>query len=144
MAWSNERFELEDVRLFKTAHFDCSRSGNLSRIFGIRLRLLFAIGSGLRCRGEKHDPVPDLLTRSAFLATDVHGAPACPCSTCHCRTVLMLTAEIDPKPGELETRIRRYDGEYRWFRHITIFQGGKAYGSDLGPYKTQLARMIRA
>src|SRR5580658_10134338 len=21
----------------------------------------------------------------------------------------------DPKPGELETRIRRYDGEYRWF-----------------------------
>jgi PAS domain-containing protein len=21
----------------------------------------------------------------------------------------------DPKPGDLETRIRRYDGEYRWF-----------------------------
>jgi hypothetical protein len=34
------------------------------------LRLLFAIGSGLRCRGEKHDPVPDLLTSSAFVGTD--------------------------------------------------------------------------
>jgi len=31
--------------------------------------LLFAIGSGLRCRGEKHDPVPDLLTSSAFVGT---------------------------------------------------------------------------
>src|ERR1700722_18463736 len=30
-------------------------------------RLLFAIGSGLRCRGEKHDPVPDLLTSSAYI-----------------------------------------------------------------------------
>ena len=28
MAWSYERFELEDVRLFKTADFDCSRSDN--------------------------------------------------------------------------------------------------------------------
>ena len=26
-----------------------------------------------------------------------------------------LTLLNDPKPGELETRIRRYDGEYRWF-----------------------------
>ena len=67
MAWSYERFELEDVRLFKTADFDCSRSGNLRTVFGTRLRLLFAIGSGLHCRGEKHDPVPDLLTSSAFL-----------------------------------------------------------------------------
>ena len=67
MAWSYERFELEDVRLFKTADFDCSRSGNLRIVFGTRLRLLFAIGSGLRCRGEKHDPVPDLLTSSAFV-----------------------------------------------------------------------------
>src|SRR5882672_8955153 len=70
MAWSYERFELEDVRLFKTADFDCSRSGNLMTVFGTRLRLLFAIGSGLRCRGEKHDLVPDLLTSSAFLATN--------------------------------------------------------------------------
>jgi hypothetical protein len=30
------------------------------------LRLLLAIGSGLRCRGEKHDPLPDLLTSSAL------------------------------------------------------------------------------
>ena len=69
MAWSYERFELEDVRLFKTADFDCSRSGNLRTVFGTRLRLFFAIGSGLRCRGEKHDPVPDLLTSSAFHET---------------------------------------------------------------------------
>jgi len=34
------------------------------------LRLLFAIGSGLRCRGEKRDPVPDLLTSRAFIITD--------------------------------------------------------------------------
>jgi hypothetical protein len=34
---------------------------------GIRLRLLFAIGSGLQCRGEKRDPVPDLVTSSAFI-----------------------------------------------------------------------------
>ena len=69
MAWSYERFELEDVRLFKTADFDCSRSGSLRTVFGTRLRLLFAIGSGLRCRGEKHDPVPDLLTSTAFIRT---------------------------------------------------------------------------
>jgi hypothetical protein len=68
MAWSYERFELGDVRLFKTADFDCSRSGNLRTVFGTRLRLLFAIGSGLRCRSEKHDPVPDL-TSSAFVVT---------------------------------------------------------------------------
>src|SRR5580692_8472791 len=41
MAWSYERFELDDVRLFKTADFDCSRSGNLRTVFGTRL--LFAI-----------------------------------------------------------------------------------------------------
>jgi hypothetical protein len=46
MACSYERFELADVRLFKTADFDCSRSGSLRIVFGIRLRLLFAIGSG--------------------------------------------------------------------------------------------------
>src|SRR5438105_215623 len=70
MAWSYERFELADVRLFKTADFDCSRSGNLRTVFGTRLRLLFAIESGLRCRGEKRDPVPDLLTSSAFVGTN--------------------------------------------------------------------------
>jgi hypothetical protein len=70
IAWSYERFELEDVRLFKTADFDCSRSGNLKTVFGTRLRLFLAIGSGLRCRGEKHDPDPDLLTSSAFLWTN--------------------------------------------------------------------------
>jgi hypothetical protein len=69
MAWSYERYEPEDVRLFKTADFDCSRSGNLRTVFGTHLRLLFAIGSGLPCRGEKHDPVPDLLTSSAFPRT---------------------------------------------------------------------------
>jgi len=42
----------------------------------------------------------------------------------------------DPKPGELETRIRRYDGEYRWFliRVLPEFDtDGKVvrwYGSD--------------
>src|SRR5258708_34320613 len=73
MAWSYERFELVDVRLFKTADFDCSRSGNLRAVFGTRMRLLFAIGSGLRCRGEKRDPVPDLLTSSAFVGTNWTG-----------------------------------------------------------------------
>jgi hypothetical protein len=79
MAWSYERFELEDVRLFKTADFDCSRSGNLRTVFGTRLRLLFAIGSGLRCRGEKHDPVPDLLTSHAFLGTNPKTQPILLC-----------------------------------------------------------------
>src|SRR6202521_699791 len=73
MAWSYERFELGDVRLFRTADFDCSRSGSLRTIFGTRLRLLFAIESGLHCRGEKRDPVPDLLTSSAFLGTNPTG-----------------------------------------------------------------------
>ena len=69
MACSYERFELADVRLFKTADFDCSRSASLRIVFGSRLRLLFAMRSGLQCRGEKRDPVPDLLTSSAFLVT---------------------------------------------------------------------------
>jgi hypothetical protein len=59
MAWSYERFELAEGRLFKTADFDCSRSGNFSTNFGTRLRLLFAIGSGLQSRSEQRDPVPD-------------------------------------------------------------------------------------
>src|ERR1700704_2382343 len=66
IAWSYERFELDDVKLFRTADFDCSRSGSFITVFGTRLRLLFAIGSGLQCRGEKRDPVPDLPTSSAF------------------------------------------------------------------------------
>jgi hypothetical protein len=75
------RFELTDVRLFRTADFDCSRSGSLRTVFGTRLRLLFAIESGLRCRGEKRDPVLDLLTSSAFLRTNPTGdsyLPSCP------------------------------------------------------------------
>jgi hypothetical protein len=59
IAWSYERFELSDVRLFRTADFDCSRSGSLRTVFGTLLRLLFAIGSGLQCRGVKRDPVLD-------------------------------------------------------------------------------------
>jgi len=78
MAWSYERFELEDVRLFKTADFDCSRSGSLRTVFGTRLRSLFAIGSGLRCRDEKHDPVPDLLTSSAFARSNLEGCSDTP------------------------------------------------------------------
>src|ERR1700737_3677490 len=74
MAWSYERFKLADVGLFKTVDFECSRSGNLRTVFGTRLRLLFAVGSGLQCRGEKRDPIPDLLTSSAFLGTNV-GRP---------------------------------------------------------------------
>ena len=34
----------------------------------------------------------------------------------------------DPKPGELETRIRRYDGEYRWFL-IRVFPEFDAEGN---------------
>src|SRR3984893_8309771 len=69
IAWPYERFELADVRLFRTADFDCSRSGSLRIVFGTRLRSLFAIGNGLQCRGEKRDPVFDLLTSSAFVIT---------------------------------------------------------------------------
>ena len=61
--------DLNMERPGKTADFYCSRSGNLRTVFGTRLRLLFAIGSGLRCRDEKRDPVPDLLTSSAFVDT---------------------------------------------------------------------------
>jgi hypothetical protein len=35
IAWLYERFELEDVRLFKTADFDCSKSGNLRTVSGL-------------------------------------------------------------------------------------------------------------
>jgi hypothetical protein len=43
---------------------------SLRTVFGTRLCLLFAIGSGLHCRGEKRDPVADLLTSSAFIGTN--------------------------------------------------------------------------
>jgi hypothetical protein len=44
----------------------CSRSGSLRTVFGARLCLLFAIGSGLQLSREKHDAVLDLLTRMVF------------------------------------------------------------------------------
>ncbi|PYX83390.1 MAG: hypothetical protein DMG70_10930 [Acidobacteria bacterium] len=50
----------------ETADFDCSRSGSFRTAFGARLRLLFATGSGLLCRGEKRDPLPDLVTSSVY------------------------------------------------------------------------------
>jgi hypothetical protein len=75
MAWSYERFELADVRLFKTADFDCSRSGSLRTVFGVRLRLLFAMASGLHLpRGEKHDPLAAIVPSSAFLGADPGNA----------------------------------------------------------------------
>ena len=46
-------FELAEVRLFRTADFDCSRSGSLRTVFGVRLRLLFAMASGLRSPRRK-------------------------------------------------------------------------------------------
>ena len=71
MAWSYERFELEDVRLFKTADFDCSRSGNLRTVFGTRFA--FALRHWKRPtlpRRKSVRPCPDLLTGSAFPITD--------------------------------------------------------------------------
>jgi hypothetical protein len=38
MAWSYERFELDDVRLFKTADFDCSSEDGLRDPFAFALR----------------------------------------------------------------------------------------------------------
>jgi hypothetical protein len=66
MAWSYERFALAVVKLFETADFDCSRSGNLGTVFGTRLRLLFVIGSGLQCRSEKREPVPRSSDQQGF------------------------------------------------------------------------------
>jgi len=45
--------ELAEVRLFRTADFDCSRSGSLRTVFGVRLRLLFAMVSGLHSPRRK-------------------------------------------------------------------------------------------
>jgi hypothetical protein len=36
MAWSYDRRELGDVRLLRTAVFDCSKSGNRSMVLGVR------------------------------------------------------------------------------------------------------------
>src|SRR3954451_6609782 len=43
IAWSYDRRELGDVRLFRTEVFDCSRSGSRSIVLGVRLRFCFAI-----------------------------------------------------------------------------------------------------
>src|SRR5712672_1728078 len=100
MAWSYERLELVDVRLFRTADFDCSRSGNLRTVFGTRLRLLFAIGSGLRCRGEKRDPVPALLTSSAFIGTN-------PTNESITSDLPVIRAQSSKWPGEITSRFDR-------------------------------------
>jgi hypothetical protein len=46
-------FERDEVRLFKTADFDCSRSTSFRTVFGARLRLLFAIEDGLQMPRRK-------------------------------------------------------------------------------------------
>src|SRR5690606_16523926 len=43
IAWSYDRRELGEVRLFRTAVFDCSKSGSRSMVLGVRLRFDFAI-----------------------------------------------------------------------------------------------------
>jgi len=43
IAWSYDRWELGEVKLFKTADFDCSRSGSFKTVFGLRLRLFLPI-----------------------------------------------------------------------------------------------------
>ena len=70
MAWSYVRFELAEVKLFRTADFDCSRSGSFRTVFGTCLRLLFAMGAASSCRNEKHDPPGSPVTISAFFATN--------------------------------------------------------------------------
>jgi hypothetical protein len=51
-----------------------SQHRSLRTVFGTRLRLLFAIRSGLQCRGEKRDSVLDLLTGSALRVCESNGA----------------------------------------------------------------------
>jgi hypothetical protein len=70
MAWSDDRFELAEVKPFRTADFDCSKSGSFRTVFGMRLRLLCAMGAASSCRNEKHDPPGSLVTISAFLGTN--------------------------------------------------------------------------
>jgi hypothetical protein len=43
IAWSYERWELWEVRLLRTAVFDCSRSGSFRTVLGLSLRFLLAI-----------------------------------------------------------------------------------------------------
>jgi hypothetical protein len=45
------RCELRELRLFRTADFDCSRYGSFRMVFGVRLRLFLAIPAV--CRIEK-------------------------------------------------------------------------------------------
>jgi hypothetical protein len=43
IAWSYDRWELREVRLLRTADFDCSRSGSFRTVFGLSLRFLLAM-----------------------------------------------------------------------------------------------------
>ncbi len=43
IAWSYERWELWEVRLLRTAVFDCPRSGSFRMVLGLSLRFLLAI-----------------------------------------------------------------------------------------------------
>ena len=43
MAWSYDRRKVGDVKLLRTAVFECSRSGNRSTVLGVRLRFGFAM-----------------------------------------------------------------------------------------------------
>src|SRR5438309_7431552 len=52
IAWSYERCELTDGRLFRTADFECSRSGSLSTDLGAHLRFLAIAASILASLGH--------------------------------------------------------------------------------------------
>jgi hypothetical protein len=68
MAWSYERFELVEVRLFTTAVLDCSRSGSLKDSF--RGSFTFALRHRERppvAAAKSMIQVLDLLTSRAFL-----------------------------------------------------------------------------
>jgi len=45
IAWSYERCELREVRLLRTADFDCSRSGSFRTVLGLSLRSLLAMSA---------------------------------------------------------------------------------------------------
>src|SRR5262245_18316099 len=65
MAWSYDRWELWDVRLFRTADFDCSRSGSFKTVLGFRLRLFLAIPGF--CRTARPMAFRAMLGRLSFL-----------------------------------------------------------------------------
>ena len=62
-----------EVRLFRTADFDCSRSG----VCGQSSECVYAYFSPWRAasirRGEKHDHVLNLLNSSAFVGTNLEA-----------------------------------------------------------------------